>query len=53
MKLDNIIYDVESLATAITQQWSTESETFRAMYPSDTSEALVNVFSAYGAMLQY
>jgi len=53
MKLDNIIYDVDSLATAITEQWNTESEAFKAMYPSDTATALINVFAGYGAMLQY
>ena len=53
MKLDNIIYDVDSLALAIAEQWNNESETFKAMYPSDTATALVNVFAGYGAMLQY
>ena len=53
MKLDNIIYDVDSLATAITEQWNAESEAFKAMYPSDTATALINVFAGYGSMLQY
>lgn len=53
MKLDNIIYDVDSLATAITEQWNNESEAFKAMYPSDTATALINVFAGYGCMLQY
>lgn len=53
MKLDNIIYDVESLATAITNQWNIESPTFKALYPSDTATSLSNTFAAYGAMLQY
>lgn len=53
MKLDNIIYDTQSLANAITEQWSTDSPTFRAMYPSDTATSLVNVMAAYGSMLQY
>lgn len=53
MKLDNIIYDVESLASAISEQWNIESPTFKAMYPSDTATALVNGMAAYGAMLQY
>ena len=53
MKLDNIIYDVNSLALAIAEQWNNESETFKAMYPSDTATALINVFAGYGAMLQY
>ena len=33
MKLDNIIYDVNSLAKAIAEQWNTESEAFKAIYP--------------------
>lgn len=53
MKLDNIIYDVDSLAAAITEQWNNESEAFKAMYPSDTSTALINIFAGYGSMLQY
>ena len=53
MKLDNIIYDVDSLATAITEQWNNESEAFKAMYPSDTSTALINIFAGYGCLLQY
>ena len=53
MRLNNIIYDVNSLATAITEQWNAESPTFQAIYPSDTATSLVNGFSAYGAMLQY
>lgn len=53
MKLDNIIYDVDSLAAAIKEQWNTESDTFKALFPSDTATFLVNGFAAYGAMLQY
>ena len=53
MKLDNIIYDVDSLANAIAEQWNNESEAFKAMYTSDTATALINVFAGYGAMLQY
>ena len=53
MRLDNIIYDVESLANAITDQWNTESPAFQAVYPSDTAASLANTFAAYGAMLQY
>lgn len=53
MKLDNIIYDVDSLANAIAEQWNSESEAFKAMYPSDTAIALINVFAGYGCMLQY
>jgi hypothetical protein len=53
MKLDNVIYDVETLAQAITEQWNAESTAFQAMYPSDTATSLVNVMSAYGSMLQY
>lgn len=53
MKLDNIVYDVDSLANAITEQWTTESPTFQAMYPSGTATSLVNGMAAYGSMLQY
>jgi len=53
MKLDSIIYDQNSLASAIAEQWATESDVFNAMYPSDTATALINGFAAYGAMLQY
>ena len=53
MKLDNVIYDVETLAKAITEQWNAESTAFQAMYPSDTATSLVNGMSAYGSMLQY
>ena len=53
MKLDNIIYDVNSLAKAIAEQWNTESEAFKAIYPSDTATALVNGMAGYGAMMQY
>jgi hypothetical protein len=51
MKLDNIIYDVNSLAKAIAEQWNTESEAFKAIYPSDTATALVNGMAGYGAMM--
>ena len=53
MKLDNIIYDVDSLQTAIAQQWSADSEVFASIYPSDTATALINGMAAYGSMLQY
>lgn len=53
MKLDNIIYDVDSLQNAITQQWSADSEIFASIYPSDTAAALINGMAAYGSMLQY
>ena len=53
MKLDNIIYDVDSLSKAITEQWNSESEVFQAIYPSDAATSLVNVFAAYGSMLQF
>ncbi len=53
MKLDSIIYDVDSLAAAIIEQWNNESASFKAMYPSDTAVSLVSVFAGYGAMLQY
>ena len=53
MKLDNIIYDVDSLRTAIAEQWSLDSEVFASIYPSDTATALINGMAAYGSMLQY
>ena len=53
MKLDSIIYDKDTLAAAIAEQWNLESATFSAMYPSETSTALVNGMAAYGSMLQY
>ena len=53
MKLDNIIYDVESLQAAIAEQWSADSEIFASIYPSDTATALINGMAAYGSMLQY
>lgn len=53
MKLDNIIYDVESLQAAISQQWSADSEIFASMYPSDTTTSLINSMAAYGSLLQY
>lgn len=53
MKLDNIIYDAETLSSAITEQWLSDSPTFKALYPSETSTHLVNAFASYGAMLQY
>ena len=53
MKLDNIIYDTDTLTKAITEQLVDDSESFSAIYPSDTSTNLVNTLSAYGSMLQY
>lgn len=53
MKLDNIIYDVDTLGTAIQSDLINESTTFNAMYPSQTSTELVNVLAGYGSMLQY
>ena len=53
MKLDSIVYDYNSLQTAITEQLNNESPTFQAMYPSDTATSLVNVLASYGSMLQY
>lgn len=53
MQLDNIIYDKDSLARAIAEQWNLESTTFKALYPSDTAVSLVNGMAAYGSMLQY
>jgi len=53
MKLDSIIYDTGTLATALTEKLTNESPTFKAMYPSETSTALVNLLAGYGSMLQY
>ena len=53
MKLNSIIYDTGTLANAITEQLIDESPTFKAMYPSETSTALVNLLAGYGSMLQY
>ncbi len=53
MKLNSIIYDTNTLANAITEQLIDESPTFNAMYPSETSTALVNLLAGYGSMLQY
>ena len=53
MKLDNIIYDVNSLQQAIAQQWSADSEVFASIYPSDTAAALINGMASYGSLLQY
>lgn len=53
MKLDSIIYDTNTLSSAITEQLIDESPTFKAMYPSETSTALVNLLAGYGSMLQY
>lgn len=53
MKLDNIVYDKDSLANAIAEQWSADSELFASIYPSDTSTALINGMAAYGAMMNY
>lgn len=53
MRLDNIIYDKDTLETAIIQQWTSNSELFNSMYPSETTTSLANLMAAYGAMLQY
>lgn len=53
MKLDSIIYDTNTLSSALKQKLLEESPTFKAMYPSDTGTALVNLLSGYGSMLQY
>lgn len=53
MQLNNIIYDKDTLAAAIAEQWNLESKTFQAMYPSETATSLVNGMAAYGSMLQY
>lgn len=53
MKLDSIIYDTNTLASAISEKLIDESPTFKAMYPSETATALVNLLAGYGSMLQY
>lgn len=53
MKLDNIIYDINTLGTAIQNDLINESTTFNAMFPSQTATELVNVLAGYGSMLQY
>ena len=53
MRLDNIIYDKDTLESAIIEQWSNDSPLFNAMYPSETTTSLANLMAAYGAMLQY
>lgn len=53
MKLDNIVYDIDSLRSAIIENWANDSPTFAAMYPSETTTALANLFAGYGAFLQY
>ena len=53
MKLDNIVYDVDTLRDAIVENWANDSPSFVAMYPSETTTALANVFAGYGVFLQY
>lgn len=53
MKLDSIIYDVNTLATALQESLINESPTFNAMYPSETATSLVTTLAGYGSMLQY
>lgn len=53
MKLDSIIYDINSLNSALTAQLNQEATTFKAIYPSDTATSLVNTLSTYASMLQY
>ena len=53
MKLDNIVYDIDSLRNAIVESWLNDSPTFTAMYPSETTTALANVFAGYGSFLQF
>lgn len=53
MKLDNIVYDIDSLRNAIIENWLNDSPAFTAMYPSETTTALANVFAGYGAFLQF
>lgn len=53
MKLDSIVYDYNTLQSAITETLNAESATFKAIYPSDTATSLVNVLASYGSMLEY
>ena len=53
MKLDSIVYDVNSLSNAIASELNKNSPTFQAIYPSDTATSLVNTLASYGSMLQY
>ncbi len=53
MKLDSIVYDVNSLTNAIASELNKESPTFQAIYPSDTATSLVKTLASYGSMLQY
>ena len=53
MKLDSIVYDIPTLANALTEQLVLDSPTFQALYPSETATSLVNVMAGYGSMLQY
>ena len=53
MKLDSIVYDVNSLTSAIASELNKNSPTFQAIYPSDTATSLVNTLASYGSMLQY
>lgn len=53
MKLDSIIYDIDTLKNALAEKTVAESQTFKAMYPSDTTDTLMTVLSGYGSMLQY
>ena len=53
MKLDSIIYDANTLQSALIEKTIDESQTFKAMYPSDTATSLMTVLSGYGSMLQY
>ena len=53
MKLDNIIYDANTLGSAIQKELLNDATTFQAIYPSQSATELVNVLSGYGSMLQY
>ena len=53
MKLDNIVYDIDSLRDAIVENWTNDSPTFAAMYPSETTTALANLFAGFGSFLQF
>lgn len=53
MKLDSIVYETSTLASALSEQLQMESPTFKAIYPSETATSMVNVLAGYGSMLQY
>ena len=53
MKLDSIIYDANTLSTALQGKLIEESPSFKQVFPSEASTALTNLLGGYGSMLQY